>query len=165
MKLYLISAVSGFLATVPMTIAMEAMHRRLPWRERYALPPREITMNLADAAGVKKQLPEEGRFAATMAGHFGYGTVVGALYAPLSRKVQAPTAVKGALFGLLVWTVSYLGVLPMAHVFPPATKQPRRRNELMIAAHLVWGIALALLSERLSSSASGDDATDESDAL
>lgn len=162
MKHYLVSAVSGFLATVPMTIAMEAMHRRLPWRERYALPPREITMNLADAVGVKKQLPEEGRFAATMAGHFGYGTAVGTLYAPLSRKVQAPAVAKGALFGLLVWTVSYLGVLPMVQVFPPATKQPRRRNELMIAAHLVWGITLALVSERLNSSSSGNDDAGES---
>jgi putative membrane protein len=150
MKSYLAGAVSGFLATAPMTLAMEMMHRRLPWRERYALPPREITMNLADAAGVKKHLPEEGRFAATMAGHFGYGTAVGALYAPLSRRVKAPAAVKGALFGMLVWTVSYLGVLPVAHVFPPATKQPRRRNELMIVAHLVWGISLALMAERLS---------------
>jgi putative membrane protein len=156
MKSYLAGAVSGFLATVPMTFAMEAMHRRLPWRERSALPPREITMNLADAAGVKKQLPEEGRFAATMAGHFGYGTVVGALYAPLSRRVKAPAALKGALFGMLVWTVSYLGVLPVAHVFPPATKQPRRRNELMIVAHLVWGISLALVAERLSDADESD---------
>jgi uncharacterized membrane protein YagU involved in acid resistance len=157
MKPYFASAVSGFLATVPMTIVMEAMHRRLPWRERYALPPREITMNLADAAGVKKQLPEGGRFAATMAGHFGYGTLVGALYAPLSRKVQAPAVVKGALFGILVWTVSYLGVLPVIRVLPPATEQPQRRNELMIASHIVWGIALALIGERLSSSCSDSD--------
>jgi putative membrane protein len=165
MKLYLAGAVSGFLATAPMTLAMELMHRRLPWRERYALPPREITMNLADAAGVKKHLPEEGRFAATMTGHFGYGTLVGALYAPLARKVKAPVPVKGALFGMLVWTVSYLGILPLVHVLPPATRQPQRRNALMIASHLVWGISLALLNEMLNPAGepdkdySADDAT------
>jgi putative membrane protein len=157
MKPYLAGAVSGFMATVPMTIAMEALHRRLPWRERYALPPREITMNIADAAGVKEHLPEEGRFAATIVGHFGYGAAVGALYAPLARSLKAPVIVKGALFGMLVWTVSYLGILPMVHVLPPATKQPTRRNELMIASHLVWGIVLALLTQRLNSSADEGD--------
>jgi uncharacterized membrane protein YagU involved in acid resistance len=156
MKAYLAGAVSGFLATVPMTLAMETMHRRLPWRERYALPPREITMNLADAAGVKEHLPEEGRFAATMAGHFGYGTLVGALYGPLARRVKAPAVVKGAAFGITVWTASYLGILPLVHVLPPATQQPQRRNALMIVSHIVWGIVLALLSERLSSSSNDD---------
>lgn len=36
-------SVAGCVATLPMTLAMEAMHRQLPPEEQYPLPPREIT--------------------------------------------------------------------------------------------------------------------------
>jgi hypothetical protein len=29
-------------------------------------------------------------------------------------------------------------------LMPPATRQPRERNAMMIAAHIVWGAALGL---------------------
>jgi uncharacterized membrane protein YagU involved in acid resistance len=55
-------------------------------------------------------------------------------------------------FALLVWLVSYLGWIPAANILPPATDQPKRRNALMIAAHVVWGVSLgsvfALLTDR-----------------
>jgi uncharacterized membrane protein YagU involved in acid resistance len=147
-----------------MTAAMEMMHRRLPRRERYPLPPRQITMNLARKAKVHKHLHEEERLIATLAAHFGYGAVVGALYAPLAQKAKWHPALKGVLFGLTVWTVSYLGILPVIRVLPPATEQPQRRNELMIASHIVWGVMLALLTERLSSSHLEDDSPNEDSA-
>ncbi|HEX8237245.1 MAG TPA: DUF1440 domain-containing protein [Abditibacteriaceae bacterium] len=164
MNTYLAGMVSGFVATVPMTVAMEMMHRRLPRRERYPLPPRQITMNLARKARMQKHLHEEERLIATLAAHFGYGAAVGALYAPLAQKVRWHPVLKGVLFGLTVWTVSYLGILPVIRVLPPATQQPQRRNELMIASHIIWGVVLALLTERLSSSQSEGDSPNESNA-
>ena len=47
-------AMAGFLATIPMTIAMELLHRRLPWTQRYPLPPREITDDLTDKKPVSR---------------------------------------------------------------------------------------------------------------
>src|SRR5688572_13093277 len=38
----LIGAVAGFVGTMAMTAAMNRLHRRLPAREKYPLPPREI---------------------------------------------------------------------------------------------------------------------------
>jgi hypothetical protein len=35
-------AAGGFVATTPMTVAMELMRQHLPWWERYPLPPSEI---------------------------------------------------------------------------------------------------------------------------
>ena len=64
---------AGLLATLPMTVAMEVWHRWLPWRERYPLPPRQITMKLADAVGVKSRLNEPAREALTLGAHFSYG--------------------------------------------------------------------------------------------
>jgi hypothetical protein len=52
----------------------------------------------------------------------------------------------GTLYGLVVWGASYLGLVPALGLLSPATRHPRRRNALMIAAHLVWGAALGLLA-------------------
>ena len=151
----LAGALAGLAATVPMTVAMEAMHRRLPQRQRYPLPPRKITMRAAGAVGVRHKLDEPERLGLTLAAHFGYGTAAGALYGPLSNRVKGPAAVKGMGYGLLVWAGSYLGLLPALGLLSPATDHPPRRNALMIAAHLVWGATLGLLTAWLTPRAQG----------
>jgi uncharacterized membrane protein YagU involved in acid resistance len=132
-----------------MTAAMVVMHRRLPARHRYALPPRQITMRVARMAGLRRHLDEPERAGATMAAHFGYGTAAGALYGLAARPLPAPTLVKGLLFGLALWGVSYLGLLPAAGLLRSATDHPAERNALMIAAHLVWGATLGLVTDAL----------------
>ena len=140
-------ALAGLAATAPMTLAMVWMHRRLPEDEQYPLPPRQVTMNTAEAVGVVEEgeLEESEKTALTLAGHFAYGAAVGALYGPLARRVPLPPVVSGAAYGLAVWAVSYLGWLPAAGLLSPATEHPARRNALMIAAHLVWGSAAGAL--------------------
>ena len=142
-------ALAGFVATVPMTVAMELMHRQLPAHERYPLPPREVTMEVADEAGVKERMDEPARMGATLAAHFGYGAAVGALYAPLAQRWALPPALGGAAYGLFVWAGSYLGLLPAMNILRPATEHPPRRNALMITAHLIWGVAAGVLTARL----------------
>jgi uncharacterized membrane protein YagU involved in acid resistance len=142
----LAGGMAGLVATVPMTVAMEAMHRRLPAPQRYPLPPRRIAMRAAGKAGVREHLGEPGRRAVTMASHFGYGAAVGSLFGAFAPRDPVRGAAAGAGFGLLVWTVSYLGVMPALDLHPPATKEPPGRNGLMIAAHLVWGAALGALA-------------------
>jgi putative membrane protein len=142
----LTGAVAGFAATVPMTVAMEAMHRRLPPPQRYPLPPRRIAMRAAGKAGVREHLDEPERKAVTMVSHFGYGTAVGSLFGAIAPKDPVRAAAAGAGFGLLVWAVSYLGLMPAFGLHPPATKEPARRNGLMIGAHLVWGATLGAIA-------------------
>jgi len=140
----LIGVIGGIVATGPMTVAMILMHRRLPRHERYPLPPREITMKLARDAGVQDELSETSRSALTLVSHFAYGAACGGVYGAAVDRVPGPAALKGAAMGLLVWGASYLGWLPAAGVLTPATEHPGRRNSLMIAAHLVWGVVLAV---------------------
>lgn len=132
-------AAAGLVATVPMTAAMVAMHHELPARERQPLPPRRITMRMAGKVGVRKHMDGPQRTAATLVAHFGYGTAVGSLLGALAPRGAAKAAAAGAGFGLLVWTVSYLGLMPAMGLYPPATRDTPRRNILMIVAHLVWG--------------------------
>ena len=142
-------AAAGLVATVPMTAAMVAMHRELPAHERFHLPPRRITMRAAGKAGVSRHMGESHRTAATLAAHFGYGTAVGTLLGAFAPRGPAKAAAAGAGFGLLVWTVSYLGLMPALDLHPPATRDTARRNLLMIAAHLVWGATAGVIADAL----------------
>jgi uncharacterized membrane protein YagU involved in acid resistance len=135
----LLGALAGITATVAMTATMRALHRRLPPPERYPLPPREIVQRVVDEPS-DLALTEQARQDATLAAHFGYGAATGALYA-LARPSER--ALPGALYGVLVWAVSYLGWIPSLGILRQAGRHPLRRNALMIAAHLVWGATLA----------------------
>ena len=128
------------------------MKRLLPWQERYPLPPHLITMKVAKRAGAKKDLNRPGRALAAAAGHLGYGAGAGAFYGLLAGSLPGPAPLKGIAFALGVWTGSYLGWLPLAGLFDPATDQPARRNVLMITAHLVWGAVMGLFTEYIHNS-------------
>lgn len=150
MNTVLRGAVAGCLATIPMTIFMRSAHRQLPEGEKYPLPPEQISTKAARQVGLEARPEHPGWEWKTYAGHFSYGTAVGAIYSllvPQSRTTPSVRVARGCAFGLAVWTLSYLGWLPAANILPPATREPARRNGLMIVAHLIWGTALALLAE------------------
>jgi uncharacterized membrane protein YagU involved in acid resistance len=156
----LLGALAGLVGTAAMTVAMRALHRRLPADERYPLPPREIVQEVLPGHA-EIDMSEDHRQSLTMAAHFGYGAATGALYAA-ARPPGNPGL--GALYGVFIWGVSYLGWIPAARILSPATQHPSRRNGLMIACHLVWGATMAAtLSELHRANAeifAGDDARD-----
>ena len=147
----LTGTIAGFGATVPMTLAMVAMHRRLPRRQRYPLPPRQITMTAAAKIGARKHLDESERTGLTLLAHFGYGAAVGALFGLVAPREMSRAIPAGIAYGLLVWAGSYLGLLPALRLLSPATRHPKERNALMIAAHVVWGATVGALSPVLRS--------------
>jgi uncharacterized membrane protein YagU involved in acid resistance len=137
-------AVAGFLATIPMTLAMRELHRRLPSKERYPLPPRLITEQVLGPRTLRS-LTEPQRVGTTLAAHFGYGALTGALYPLIARRSGRGETMAGIVFGVGVWAASYLGWIPASGVLTPATEHPARRNLLMLASHLVWGASTALI--------------------
>jgi uncharacterized membrane protein YagU involved in acid resistance len=134
----LIGGIAGFAGTLAMTAAMRRMHRRLPAKERYPLTPREIVDS--GAKQVHAALPDEAARDLTLAAHFAYGALVGAMIAAMNPDMKKKT---GAAAGAAVWVASYMGWIPAVGTLEPATEHPPRRNALMIAAHLVWGAATA----------------------
>jgi hypothetical protein len=141
-------AIAGLLATVPMTLSMKLMHQQLPAHEQYPLPPSEI-MTVAEEASLGEHLDPLEHTAATLVAHFGYGAMAGALYSQIAAPLPLSPALKGSAYGVLVWSGSYLGLLPALGILKPATEHPAQRNALMIAAHIVWGAALGALFERM----------------
>ena len=134
----LIGAIAGVAGTLAMTAAMRRMHQRLPQKERYPLTPREIIDSSAAKLGVAAE--EDAAKDVTTAAHFAYGAASGAL---LGAANVAMGPVSGAAGGLGIWIGSYMGWIPAARILKPATGHPARRNLLMLAAHVVWGVTTA----------------------
>jgi putative membrane protein len=142
----LYGGLAGLLATFPMTIVMLAGKRLLPPREKYSLPPREITHHLAEKSGQEEAVNTRTKSnLMTSIAHFGYGALTGSIYALLAPSIKAPVVLKGALFGFLLWGGSYLGWLPALGVLSPATQHPKGRVALMILSHLAFGPTTALV--------------------
>jgi hypothetical protein len=92
-------ALAGLGAAIPMTLAMEIMHRFLPQRERYPLPPWEITEKLIAEAGLSEQLDKEEYFRLSLLSHFSYGAAAGAVYGALAQKYTPSPLPGGITFG------------------------------------------------------------------
>lgn len=137
-------AISGLVATAPMTAAMLALDRALPGNDREDLPPEQITEGIAERAGIRDDLPEPATKGVTAIGHFGYGAAAGALFGVTATRLPLPRALAGVAYALAVWSVSYLGWVPAARLMPPAHQQPARRNAIMIASHVVWGASMGI---------------------
>ena len=142
-------AAAGFLATVPMSVAMLIGWRLLPKREKYHLPPRLITEEISEKVGIEKHLGENELVGLTILSHFGFGALSGALYALFSSGLRMHSSLKGALCGVVVWVGSYLGWVPAMDILPPATQHPWRRSLLMIIAHVIWGMTLGEMTRKL----------------
>ena len=141
----LAGTIAGFVATGPMTLAMNAMYRELPPEHKDALPPRQITEQVAASAGVDLGPDEETHQAATLAAHFGYGAAAGAIYGPLAGATPLPRVAEGMFYGVAIWAGSYFGLLPGAGLYRSAKDEAPSRNALMLTAHLIWGASLGLM--------------------
>ncbi|MCE9553943.1 MAG: DUF1440 domain-containing protein, partial [Planctomycetes bacterium] len=85
---------------------MSQLHRNLPRRQRYPLPPSRITATLENVADVDHQLTHEEHKVLTLVAHYGYGSAMGVLYGVASSRLFRPNMFTGALFGLGVWAGS-----------------------------------------------------------
>lgn len=139
----LLGALCGLFATLPMTGVMKLLHV-WPRRQKSELPPHRITQRVLAGLGVRHRLEEEEQVAATAAAHLAFGAAAGALYAPLEERVPGPEAIKGTVFGILVWLISYAGWIPKAGLMPHAKHQSRQQNWMMFMAHIVWGVVLGM---------------------
>jgi hypothetical protein len=141
----IVGSTAGLIATLPMSIAMQYMYERLPFWQRYRLPPERITVKTLEKKVFRRSLGKTEHKALTTLSHFGYGTACGAAYAALGSLLPMPPILRGICFGIGVWASSYLGWLPALGILGPATRHPSRRTALMIVAHVVWGATTAIL--------------------
>lgn len=112
-------------------------------------PPKHITERVEEEAGVRHKLSEPAFLSSWLLAHAGYGAAAGALFGLGRRLLPSSDIAAGLLYGGLVWSVSYLGLMPGLKLYPwPGEDRPSRQG-VMIAAHAVYGVALALIHRRL----------------
>lgn len=151
MRKMLRGAIAGLVATLPMTIFMQASWLRLPARELHPLPPRQITHKLVREAGLHRRVSQTNERILTWLLHFLFGAAAGSIYGIIDDKIPGDEDVKGLVAGTALWSGSYLGWIPLLGILPPATKHHWRMNVLMIVAHFIWGIAVGRLTNLLNS--------------
>ena len=135
--------IAGALATLPMTIVILVSRRFGLFR---TLPPEQIARNAADEVGLEELEHNPAFGPIWLVLHEAFGAGCGALYQASAAPLLPPRITGGILYGLAVWAVNYLGIMPALGLFPSIKRAGRRRTAVMIVAHLVYGATLALLS-------------------
>jgi uncharacterized membrane protein YagU involved in acid resistance len=148
----LTGAAAGVIATLPMTLIMLALRSWLPRHEQRRLPPEQITAHLTRRTGLRRIFDRRNDGVLAWVLHFAFGGSAGSIYGVLSAGVPLPKWLMGSLFGSLVWVGSYFGWLPILRIHGNGHEQSRRRNALMLVAHVVWGVTLGPLRQLLAGS-------------
>lgn len=137
---WLSGAAAGVAATAAMSLLMLGAKKLGALGEP---PPRRIVRRLLGPRAPRGASLD----VAALAAHVAFGAGMGALFATLPPRARSQGG--GLLFGAGVWAVNYAGVLPKAGLMPPAGRDRVGRPSSMIAAHLVYGAALAASHRRL----------------
>ena len=137
---------SSVFATSAMTVALFLIHDKLGKFEKSPLPPATISQESAERAQVADFLSPLARQNLTLVSHYAYGAVGALLYSILEKKLarKQNAALKGGLYGTIVWLFSYYLETPMLRFRANAYDMPESRNGMMLAAHLVWGSVLGI---------------------
>lgn len=114
---------SGLAATVPMSLFTSSLFRNF-------------------SAEKNKNL--------VLVAHFGYGILTAIAYATMAKKFKFKSAlIDGVGFGLITWAASYGELTPLFKLHPTTNKMIQERKVSMTIAHIVWGIGLAVIENKL----------------
>ncbi len=77
--------------------------------------------------------------------HFVYGGFWGAVYGLIQSSLHLPAALHGLLYGLVVWLIGPVTLVPAMGIMPPPQEQGARRALLVAGFHVAYGLALGLV--------------------
>ena len=131
-----LGAVAGVAATFVMQGMMTASGKLIPGSR----PP--IKQDPGEFMAGKVPLPEAVRPWAAKSLQLGYGMTPGVLYGALRARHRSPVF-DGALLGIGVWAVGYLGWLPATDLMPPITEHEPKQIVVPLVQHALFGVAVA----------------------
>jgi uncharacterized membrane protein YagU involved in acid resistance len=150
----IVGGISGAAATLPMSVAMLAMHFGIPGQQNFLLPPHEIMKKLLVVVrppGYPRTWSDLGY---TTLNHFGYGSFAGTPFGFVYGRTAGESTARGVGYGLAVFVFGYLGWLPVMRILHPAREYPPARLATIIVSHVVWGASLGWTAHGL---ATGSD--------
>ncbi len=141
-------ALAGVVATVPMSALMMGAKR---FGLVGGMPPEKITAHFLESSGIHPTETQQDAAATVL--HFGFGSAAGAVFGAVAPRRLIARVPLGMAYGAAIWGVSYMGWIPAFGIMPHAARDRRDRQMVMLAAHLVYGTALALMVGRRASPA------------
>jgi hypothetical protein len=155
MKRIFRGAAAGTLATALMSTVMVGA-RQLG--HMGGMPPEKITAKALRRSGIRPSAAQQDALAILF--HFGFGTAAGAAFGLVAPRRVVARVPMGMTYGAAIWGISYMGWVPALGIMPRADRDRRDRQAVMLAGHLVYGTALALLV-----GARADDAATDSERV
>ena len=140
-------AMAGALGTLLMTPIQLLGLEPSSHRDRARWMPRQVFSGLARRLGFAHKAAGDERTALAGGAHLAYGAAFGALYA-LWRRKRGGSLPSGLAFGLAVWAGNYAGLLPAARIVPPPDEEHPAQTARLVAAHVVYGTVLGLVTGR-----------------
>ncbi len=136
---------SAVVASVPQVIVPKIEERLLlPGEGEADLGPHFIE---ALARGANRRLPEDTKWLAASAFHFGYASFWGVLYALAHERWQVRPWVGGLAMAALIHLITFptWGAAVQTGSEPPPRHRSWRKEVVMLTAPLVFGLGTALL--------------------
>ena len=81
--------------------------------------------------------------------HFTYGGLWGTVYGLVQSSYGLPPVPTGLLFGLVVWLIGPAWLVPAMRLMAAPAKEPPLRLAVMVAGHLIYGLAVATAYQTL----------------
>ena len=146
----MVSFIKGVIGGIAATLAMSgvmAIGKAMGWMEQP--PPKQITAHAEKKVGISPRNQPKPIFAMSwLVSHFGYGTMCGVIFSVIWRRwVRIPGT--GLVYGLVVWAISYLGLMPALRLYPAAPHDRRSREIVLVVGHEVYGGTLELVHRLL----------------
>jgi uncharacterized membrane protein YagU involved in acid resistance len=115
----------------------------------HATPPQATRAWLAERTGVEHAGAGVRQLLDSLV-HLAVGVGGGAIYGALVRKGERPPLAAGGLFGLGLWAVAFGAVAPALGITRSPRESTWRETAVNVAAHLAYGVAMAVVAGELS---------------
>lgn len=132
----LAGAVAGIIGTAAMTVPIFLAREIGVIRQT---PPKEIARNAANQTGTRQHMTHQEFSVGWLLAHLGYGAGSGLVFALARRVLPLSSPILGAVYGSILWAVSYLGVMPALGLYPLQQGAARRVVAVMLPAHWIYG--------------------------
>jgi hypothetical protein len=147
MRTAVYGAVGGLYGAAAMTVIRLAA-RRFGLVEK--MVPQVTAEWLTHRIGVEPPGGATGHHLLDQSLHVGYGMAWGAVYGASRAGSRARASLgRGAGFGAAIWALGLAAVLPLLGVARPAWRSTPMESAVNVGAHVVFGLAVQLLSEEL----------------
>lgn len=147
-------AAAGILGTGLMTLVFILLDRAVAGEQTIApSQPERLVGRVAERTGLTAVAAPETRGEAATLAHFSYGALWGGFYALADLFVPVSTLVGGAILGLFVWAISFIGWLPAIRHLPPPWRRPPSKVAAGLISHLAYGLGTAFAYHFLASPA------------